>query len=95
MVETPYASRSFVVEGMVDPTGSSPLGVYAAMLREAAADGIHLAAEIATLLITLGKDLPAIGKDATTLARDIEKALAKYIRDPVVTVDAGRTLAGE
>ena len=27
-----------------------------------------------------------IGKDPTTLARDIEKALAKYIRDPVVTV---------
>jgi polysaccharide export outer membrane protein len=34
----------------------------------------------------LVEDLPAIGKDATTLARDIEKALAKYIRDPVVTV---------
>lgn len=34
----------------------------------------------------LVEDLPAKGKDATTLARDIEKALAKYIRDPVVTV---------
>ncbi|MBL8522793.1 MAG: polysaccharide export protein [Betaproteobacteria bacterium] len=34
----------------------------------------------------LVEDLPAIGKDATTLARDIEKALAKVIRDPVVTV---------
>jgi polysaccharide export outer membrane protein len=32
------------------------------------------------------EDLPALGKDPTTLARDIEKALAKYIRDPVVTV---------
>ena len=32
------------------------------------------------------EDLTAIGKDPTTLARDIEKALAKYIRDPVVTV---------
>lgn len=31
-------------------------------------------------------DLPAIGKDPTTLARDIEKELAKYIRDPVVSV---------
>jgi len=39
--------------------------------------------KIATPLV---EDLPAIGKDATTLARDIEKALAKYIRDPVVTV---------
>ena len=39
--------------------------------------------KIATPLI---EDLPAIGKDPTTLARDIEKALAKYIRDPVVTV---------
>jgi polysaccharide export outer membrane protein len=34
----------------------------------------------------LVEDLPAAGKDATTLARDIEKALGKYIRDPVVTV---------
>jgi len=31
-------------------------------------------------------DLPALGKTPTTLARDIEKALGKYIRDPVVTV---------
>ncbi|THF64079.1 sugar ABC transporter substrate-binding protein [Pseudothauera nasutitermitis] len=34
----------------------------------------------------LVEDLPALGKDATTLARDIEKELAKYIREPVVTV---------
>jgi polysaccharide biosynthesis/export protein len=34
----------------------------------------------------LVEDLVAIGKDSTTLARDIEKALAKVIRDPVVTV---------
>ncbi|CAN5160362.1 polysaccharide export protein [soil metagenome] len=34
----------------------------------------------------LVEDLSAIGKNATTLARDIEKALVKYIRDPVVTV---------
>jgi polysaccharide export outer membrane protein len=34
----------------------------------------------------LVEDLPAIGKDPSTLARDIEKALSKYIRDPVVTV---------
>ncbi len=32
------------------------------------------------------EDLPAIGKNPTELARDIEKALAKFIRDPVVTV---------
>jgi len=32
------------------------------------------------------EDLPALGKDPTTLARDIEKALSKYIRDPVVTI---------
>jgi polysaccharide export outer membrane protein len=32
------------------------------------------------------EDLPALGKDSTTLARDMEKALAKYVRDPVVTV---------
>ena len=34
----------------------------------------------------LVEDLPAMGKDASSLARDIEKALAKFIRDPVVTV---------
>jgi len=34
----------------------------------------------------LVEDLPAMGKDASTLARDIEKALAKFIREPVVTV---------
>jgi polysaccharide export outer membrane protein len=32
------------------------------------------------------EDLPALGRDSTTLARDMEKALAKYVRDPVVTV---------
>lgn len=31
-------------------------------------------------------DLDAMGKDSTALARDIEKELAKFIRDPVVTV---------
>lgn len=34
----------------------------------------------------LVEDLPAMGKDPSTLARDIEKALEKFIRDPVVTV---------
>jgi polysaccharide export outer membrane protein len=38
------------------------------------------------------EDLPAMGKDPTTLARDIEKALS-YIRDPVVTVIVGGSLA--
>lgn len=32
------------------------------------------------------EDLPAMGKTPTQLARDMEKALSKYIRDPVVTV---------
>ena len=31
-------------------------------------------------------DLEALGKDPSTLARDIEKELGKFIRDPVVTV---------
>jgi polysaccharide export outer membrane protein len=34
----------------------------------------------------LVEDLPAIGKDSTQLARDIEKQLSEYLRDPVVTV---------
>jgi polysaccharide export outer membrane protein len=34
----------------------------------------------------LVEDLPALGKDATQLARDVEQALSKYIREPVVTV---------
>lgn len=38
------------------------------------------------ITVPLVEDLPALGKDSTTLARDIEQALAKYIREPVVTV---------
>ena len=34
----------------------------------------------------LVEDLPAMGKDPSTLARELEKALAKFIRDPIVTV---------
>jgi polysaccharide export outer membrane protein len=34
----------------------------------------------------LVEDLPATGKTASQLARDIEKELAKYIQNPVVTV---------
>ena len=36
--------------------------------------------------VPLVEDLTAQGKNATQLARDIEKALGRYIRDPVVTV---------
>ena len=32
------------------------------------------------------EDLPALGKNPTALSRDIETALGKFIRDPVVTV---------
>jgi polysaccharide export outer membrane protein len=34
----------------------------------------------------LVEDLVAMGKDSSTLARDMEAALGKFIRDPVVTV---------
>ena len=36
--------------------------------------------------VPLVEDLPALGKNPTQLARDIEKALGRFIRDPVVTV---------
>jgi len=36
--------------------------------------------------VPLVEDLTAIGKNSTQLARDIEKALGRFIRDPVVTV---------
>ena len=36
--------------------------------------------------VPLVEDLPALGKTSTQLARDIEKRLSKYIREPVVTV---------
>jgi polysaccharide biosynthesis/export protein len=36
--------------------------------------------------VPLVEDLPVLGKDASQLARDIEKAMGKFIRDPVVTV---------
>ncbi|MBI1398186.1 MAG: sugar ABC transporter substrate-binding protein [Betaproteobacteria bacterium] len=38
------------------------------------------------ITVPLVEDLQAIGKNPTTLARDMEKALSKYIREPVVTV---------
>jgi polysaccharide biosynthesis/export protein len=34
----------------------------------------------------LVEDMPALGKTPSELAREIEKSLAKYVRDPVVTV---------
>jgi len=36
--------------------------------------------------VPLVEDLPALGKTSTQLARDIEKRLSKYVREPVVTV---------
>lgn len=36
--------------------------------------------------VPLVEDLPALGKNSSELARDIEKAMAKFIREPVVTV---------
>ena len=36
--------------------------------------------------VPLVEDMPALGKTPTQLARDIEKAMSKVIRDPVVTV---------
>jgi polysaccharide export outer membrane protein len=36
--------------------------------------------------VPLVEDLPALGKDPTQLARDIEKAMTKFLREPVVTV---------
>lgn len=38
------------------------------------------------ITVPLVEDVPAMGKNSTQLARDIEKALSKYIRDPVVTI---------
>jgi len=36
--------------------------------------------------IPLVEDLPAAGKDPSMVAREVEHALAKYVRDPVVTI---------
>src|SRR5574340_757867 len=38
------------------------------------------------MTMNLVEDLPASGKTSSHLARDIEKALAKYIQEPIVTV---------
>lgn len=38
------------------------------------------------ITVPLVEDLPALGKTSTQLARDIEKQLGKFVRDPVVTV---------
>jgi polysaccharide export outer membrane protein len=36
--------------------------------------------------LPLVEDLPAAGKDPTTVARDVERVLSKFIRQPVVTI---------
>jgi polysaccharide export outer membrane protein len=36
--------------------------------------------------VPLVEDLPVLGKNSTQVARDIEKAMSKFVRDPVVTV---------
>ena len=41
------------------------------------------------LSATVTEDMPAAGRNPADLARDMEKALAKYIRDPVVTILVG------
>jgi polysaccharide export outer membrane protein len=41
------------------------------------------------MTMNLVEDLPASGRTPTQLARDIEKALSKYIQDPIVTVIVG------
>jgi polysaccharide export outer membrane protein len=38
------------------------------------------------ITVPLVEDLPAIGKDPTALSRDVERKLADFIRDPVVTI---------
>jgi polysaccharide export outer membrane protein len=39
-----------------------------------------------SITLPLVEDLLAAGKDPTVVARDVERALSKYIRDPVVTI---------
>jgi polysaccharide biosynthesis/export protein len=41
------------------------------------------------LSMPLAEDVVAIGRTPTSLARDIEQRLAKYVRDPIVTVMPG------
>ena len=41
------------------------------------------------MTMNLVEDMPASGKTPSQLARDIEKALAKYIQEPIVTVIVG------
>lgn len=41
------------------------------------------------MTMNLVEDLPASGKTPSQLARDIEKALGKYIQEPIVTVIVG------
>lgn len=42
-----------------------------------------------TITTPLVEDLPATGKTTTQLARELEKVLSVYIRDPIVTVMVG------
>ena len=81
----PVAIEQFEPQYLIGPSDTVNIQVWRnpelSMLVAVRPDG-----KITTPLV---EDLPASGRTPTQLAREIEKALAKYIQNPVVTVIVG------
>ena len=64
------------------------LGIFVWRNPDLSASGVPVRPD-GKITIPLVEDLHASGRTPTQLARDIEKALSQYIRDPLVTVTVG------
>lgn len=70
---------------LIGPNDSVSIFVW----RNPELSGTFLVRPDGKISTSLVEDIPVSGRTPTQLARELEKVLAKYIRDPVVTVSVG------
>jgi polysaccharide export outer membrane protein len=75
---TPHAEHKYVI-GPLDT-------VNIVVWRNPELSGVFQVRPDGRISAPLVEDLPALGKNPEQLARDVERALSKFLRDPVVTV---------
>jgi polysaccharide export outer membrane protein len=81
----PAAIEKFEPQYLIGPGDSVNIQVW----RNPELSMVVLVRPDGKITTPLVEDLPASGRTPTQLAREIEKALAKYIQNPVVTVIVG------
>ena len=81
----PAQTSSYVWNYLVGPGDSVNVFVW----RNPEVSGNFPVRPDGKMTMNLVEDLPASGKTPSQLARDIEKALGKYIQEPIVTVIVG------